>query len=206
MKTITYISCIILISFFAWQIYSAYSNKKFENTDQLFLGFTNNVKFNIYSEYTTASVKMKGKNMKNANGKFSILANYIFGGNSDNKQIAMTSPVIYNMSNSSTFSFIMPDNYNISNLPKPNNEEVFFKTAKNQCVASIAFSGFANNENCQENYMKLLEVLNDNNISHKNEFMIAVYNPPYQLIKRKNEIWIEVNKDEVVKSLRLNKK
>jgi len=31
--------------------------------------------------------------------------------------------------------------------------------------------------------------------------MIAVYNPPYQIINRKNEIWIEVNKDEVIKKV-----
>ena len=30
--------------------------------------------------------------------------------------------------------------------------------------------------------------------------MIAVYNPPYQLINRKNEIWVEVNK-EILKKL-----
>jgi hypothetical protein len=27
--------------------------------------------------------------------------------------------------------------------------------------------------------------------------MIAVYQPPYQLINRKNEIWVEVNSSEV---------
>ena len=78
--------------------------------DQQLIGSINNVNFKTYSQYTLASVKMDGKSLNNAKGKFSVLANYIFGGNSDNKQIAMTSPVIYNMSNYATFSFIMPDN------------------------------------------------------------------------------------------------
>ncbi len=49
--------------------------------------------------------------------------------------------------------------------------------------------------------MKLLEVLNANKISHSNDYMLAVYNSPYQIINRKNEIWIEVNKDEILKKL-----
>ena len=31
--------------------------------------------------------------------------------------------------------------------------------------------------------------------------MLAVYNSPYQIINRKNEIWIEVNKDEILKKI-----
>lgn len=192
-----------MLCFIAWQVYSAYSNKKFENINQKLIGSINNVNFETNSQYTLASVKMDGKSLNNAKGKFSVLANYIFGGNSDNKQIAMTSPVIYNMSNYATFSFIMPDNYEVSNLPSPNSKEISFKTKKNQCIASIAFGGFVNNENCNENYLKLLEVLKTNDISHSNDYMLAVYNSPYQIINRKNEIWIEVNKDEILKKLNI---
>jgi len=198
---LAYILFFFLLSFVVWQVYTVYSNKKFENMDQQLIGSINNVNFKIYSEYILASVKMDGKSLNNAKGKFSVLANYIFGGNSDNKQIAMTSPVIYNMSNYATFSFIMPDDYEVSNLPSPNSKEISFKTKKNQCIASISFGGFVNNENCNENYLKLLEVLNANDISHSNDYMLAVYNSPYQIINRKNEIWIEVNKDEIFKKL-----
>jgi len=198
---LAYILFFFLLSFVVWQVYTVYSNKKFENMDQQLIGSINNVNFKIYSEYILASVKMDGKSLNNAKGKFPVLANYIFGGNSDNKQIAMTSPVIYNMSNYATFSFIMPDDYEVSNLPSPNSKEISFKTKKNQCIASISFGGFVNNENCNENYLKLLEVLNANKISHSNDYILAVYNSPYQIINRKNEIWIEVNKDEILKKL-----
>ena len=201
MKILGYVLSFLLFGFIAWQFYSAYSNKKFENKEHQLLGSISYVKFKIYNQYTLASVKMKGKSLNDANGKFSLLANYIFGGNSDKKQIPMTSPVIYNMSNHATFSFIMPYNYKVSNLPLPNSQEISFKTEKNQCIATIEFSGFASNKNCKENYLKLLEVLNINNISHSNDYMIAVYNPPYQIINRKNEIWIEVNKEEVTKKV-----
>ena len=45
------------------------------------------------------------------------------------------------------------------------------------------------------------KVLNVNNISHSNNYMIAVYNPPFQLIKRRNEIWVEVNKEDINKKI-----
>ena len=130
MKILGYILSLSLLCFIVWQVYSAYFNKKFENMDQQLIGSINNVNFKTYSQYTLASVKMDGKSLNNAKGKFSVLANYIFGGNSDNKQIAMTSPVIYNMSNYATFSFIMPDNYEVSNLPSPNSKEISFKIDK----------------------------------------------------------------------------
>ena len=69
------------------------------------------------------------------------------------------------MSNYATFSFIMPDNYKVTNLPLPILKKYLLKRRKNQCIASIAFGGFVNNENCKENYLKLLEVLNANKIS-----------------------------------------
>ena len=135
--------------------------------------------------------------MNSASSNFPVLANYIFGGNKDNTQMAMTSPVLYNMSNKSSFSFIMPKQFEINNLPSPNTDKIFFETVKNQCVAVMKFSGFANEKNCGVKHLELLNILKKNNVGHNNDFMIAVYQPPYQLINRKNEIWVEVNSLEV---------
>ena len=44
-----------------------------------------------------------------------LVANYIFGGNNENIQMKMTSPVLYNMSNKSSFSFVMPKEFEINN-------------------------------------------------------------------------------------------
>ena len=186
-----------MLFFILWQLCSVNSNKKLDNMNQQLIGTLENVNFKIYSQYTLASVKMQNKTLNSAKGKFSVLANYIFGGNSDNTQIDMTSPVIYSMSNYATFSFVMPNNYKVTNLPLPNSKEITFSTEKNQCIASLAFGGFVNHKNCKDNYLKLLKVLNANNISHNNDYMIAVYNPPYQIINRKNEIWVEVNKEDI---------
>ena len=94
-----------------WQVYRAFSNKKYENLETDILVSFNKIKFQVYKEYTKASLSFDSKTISNANGKFSILANYIFGGNKENQQISMTSPVLYNIKNESTFSFIMPSSY-----------------------------------------------------------------------------------------------
>ena len=82
-------------------------------------------------------------------------------------------------------------------LAKPLFYHQFFETVKNQCIAVIKFSGFANEKNCAAKHLELLNILNKNNITFNNDFMIAVYQPPYQIINRKNEIWVEVNPLEV---------
>ena len=140
--------------------------------------------------------------MPKANSKFSVLANYIFGGNQENTQIGMTSPVIYNINNQSTFSFIMPAKME-NNLPLPNTNDIFFNTIYNQCVAVITFGGFAKQEKCEKKHEELKQKLFKIGLSFDNDFIIAVYQAPYQLINRKNEIWIELNRNQLKELLNI---
>jgi hypothetical protein len=197
MKTTFYIFFGFLFLFTAWQLYGSYKNKQYETLSNEIIGSINTIDFKIYDKYSKASVSTQAYNMNSASRNFPVLANYIFGGNKGNIQMAMTSPVLYNMSNKSSFSFIMPKEFEINNLPSPNTEKIFFETVKNQCIAVIKFSGFANEKNCTAKHLELLNILNKNNITCNNDFMIAVYQPPYQIINRKNEIWVEVNAQEV---------
>ena len=197
MKTTLYIFLVILFVFTVWQLYVSYGNKKYETLTHEIIGNIKSIDFKIYNKYTKASVNTEAYNMNSASKNFPVLANYIFGGNKDSLKMAMTSPVIYNMSNISSFSFIMPLEFEINNLPSPNTEKIFFETVENQCIAVIKFSGFANEKNCAAKHLELLNILEQNNISCNNDFMIAVYQPPYQIINRKNEIWVEVNVPEI---------
>ena len=199
MKTFLYIFFAFFFVFTAWQFYTSYSNKNYETLPNVILVTIDSIDFKIYDEYIKASVNSKAYNMNSASSKFPVLANYIFGGNKDSLQIAMTSPVLYNMSNKSSFSFIMPMEF--SNLPSPNTEDIFFETVNNQCIASIKFSAFANENNCASNHKMLLNTLKKNDIKCNNDFMIAVYQPPFQFINRKNEIWVEVDALDVKNKL-----
>ena len=197
MKTTLYILFGILFLFIVWQFYGSYTNKKYETLSNEIIGSINSIDFKIYDRYTKASVLTEAYNMNSASRNFPVLANYIFGGNKDSIQMAMTSPVLYKMSNKSSFSFIMPLEFEINNLPSPNTEKIFFETINNQCIAVIKFSGFANEKNCTAKHLELLNILKKNNIECNSDFIIAVYQPPYLVINRKNEIWVEVNAQEV---------
>ena len=58
------------------------------------------------------------------NQEFSVLADFIFGGNQENQQIPMTAPVITSMQENSEMSFVMPIGITNDNCPKPNNSNI----------------------------------------------------------------------------------
>ena len=127
MKTTLYIFLGILFLFLVWQFYGSLNNKKYETLSNEIIGSIHSVDFKFFNNYTKASVNTKVNNMNSASSNFPVLANYIFGGNKDNTQMAMTSPVLYNMSNKSSFSFIMPKQFEINNLPSPKQIRYFLK-------------------------------------------------------------------------------
>lgn len=125
---------------------------------------------------------------------FTKLAGYIFGGNKDKKQIAMTSPVHMDIGDSvSSMSFVMPSNYTKDNLPLPNNSDVTIKTVDEEFVAAIRFGGFASNDNIKKHTAILENALKKHKQSYYGNFRFLGYNPPYQLFGRKNEIIVTLN-------------
>jgi hypothetical protein len=124
---------------------------------------------------------------------FRALAGYIFGGNESETQIAMTSPVQMDINDSlSSMSFVMPEGYDMNNLPKPNNSKVILSQTEEQVMAAIRFSGFADDEAREKHKQELLNYLNTKGIQTKGNFKFLGYNPPYQLVGRRNEVVIEI--------------
>jgi len=197
MKFLLYTIISLLFIFTVWQYYAASSNKKYNSMNNKIVGAIDNIEFRIYNQYTKASVPISNSNMKSANGKFSILAGYIFGGNQQKKSIAMTSPVIYEMEEKSYFSFLMPESLTVQELPKPNNNSIEINDVVNQHVAVISFGGFANDNKVKKYHAQLKNKLIDLGLKVDNNHIVAVYQPPYQFIDRTNEIWIEISKNDL---------
>lgn len=141
-----------------------------------------------------ASVTKTGRMMEIGNEGFRDLAGYIFGGNQENMKIAMTSPVyIYsdtlNKSNSE-MSFVMPGNFNLNSLPQPQNKDIKLWQSESVVVAVIQFSGYVNNKEIQKKEEELTALLLKEGIKHKGDFKYMGYNPPYQIINRRNEVCV----------------
>jgi hypothetical protein len=127
---------------------------------------------------------------------FGKLAKYIFGGNSENKKIAMTSPVHMDIGDSiSTMAFVMPSNFNKENLPKPNNANIVIENSEPEYVAVIKFGGFTSTERINIHKDILEKALKDKGISYYGNFRYLGYNPPYQLFGRRNEVIVSLNGD-----------
>ena len=125
---------------------------------------------------------------------FRTLAGFIFGGNNANTKIAMTSPVHMNINDSlSSMSFVMPSEYDIEELPTPTNSKVKLESSPAEYVAAIKFGGYASDASIRRHSEKLASLLDEKGISHQGNFRYLGYNPPYQLLGRKNEIIVTVN-------------
>lgn len=151
----------------------------------------------FYPAATLATIQMNAKSYKELSGSgFRTLAAYIFGGNESGKNISMTAPVHMDIKDSgSSMSFVMPEQYNTENLPKPNNSNIVLTKSENEYVAVVTFGGYSSDEKIKTNTEKLISLLEKNKISHKGNFRYLGYNPPYQLFGRRNEIIVTVDWD-----------
>lgn len=198
MKIVLIIVGIIAILFIVFQIYISMSTGKTETQSYNVIKVENDFEIRFYPSTTMAVITSSAKNYKElGNSGFTKLAGYIFGGNKDKKQIAMTSPVHMDIGDSvSSMSFVMPSNYNKDNLPLPNNAEVAIKLVPDEYVAAIKFGGFASQEEIKKHTAMLENALKEKQISYYGHFRYLGYNPPYQIFGRRNEIIVALNWDE----------
>jgi hypothetical protein len=124
---------------------------------------------------------------------FSTLAGYIFGGNDNNRKIAMTAPVHMEFGKKgASMSFVMPSAYDMDDLPNPNNPAVQLEESEPEHIAAIRFGGYASEEKIIVYSEKLRDFLLKNDIEYKGNFRYLGYNSPYKVINRRNEIIVQV--------------
>ena len=153
-----------------------------------------NVEFREYVPLLFVSYINHG-NENTTNSSFRVLANYIFGENDADEEIAMTSPVVIRLFNNNEMLFRMPKKYTTRNIPKPNNPDIKF--VETNCVqkAVIRYSGYTNALKENKKIEELKKVLNAQGIKHNHKFELFVYDPPYKFINRRNEISVDVIKN-----------
>jgi len=148
----------------------------------------NGIEIRQYRESVFASYSNSQDNSSN----FSALAEYIFGGNEKRQMIEMTSPVRTNMYGKQEMLFLMPETVTIENYPNPNNDRVKIILKPARLTASIAFSGYADDQTREKMKRELIDILNQNSIRYENDFQTLVYDPPYKRVGRLNEILVSI--------------
>ena len=195
MKIALIVIGILIGLFLLFQIYTSMATAKSETQAYKVIKVEEEFEIRYYPSVTMAMITSSAKTYRELGSSgFTKLAGYIFGGNKDKRQIAMTSPVHMDIGDSvSSMSFVMPSNYNKDNLPLPNNSDVTIKTAEEEYVAAIRFGGFASNDNIKKYTTMLENALKKHHLSYYGNFRFLGYNPPYQLFGRRNEIIVTLN-------------
>ena len=123
---------------------------------------------------------------------FRTIASYIFGKNKSNEKIAMTAPVIYHADSISTLSFVVPRSKTEESMPVPIDSNLTFVVQAPKLLAVLDFGGFINNEKLASRMAELKKAVLKEGFQIKGKGYFFGYNPPWQLIGRKNEVAFEL--------------
>ena len=161
-----------------------------------------------YPPLIVAQVEVPGDLSEATSAGFRLIANYIFGNNISVRggglttaepvpeKIAMTVPVIAEGKGDKKtwlIQFVMPKQYTMDTLPKPNNPEVKLLAVGPQKLAVIRFTGFVSDDKVEEKTAELMAWIKSRNTLPLGNSRLARYNPPWSIPwMRRNEILIPI--------------
>lgn len=126
---------------------------------------------------------------------FRRLANFIFGDNSQESEIAMTAPVETRDTEDGYMAFTMPSEYSMEDLPAPLDDSVSLHEVPPRRMAALSFGGWATDGKVERMTVELFATLEENGIETVGPPALNQYNPPWTLPwKRRNEVVVEIVK------------
>jgi hypothetical protein len=195
MKITLTIIVIILAIMIITQSFVAKSTKNTEEHAYTVLKVYDQFEIRKYAPALFSGIKLASKGYRESSGTgFRVLAGYIFGANNKNQQIAMTTPVVMQLGDTTKMYFKVPDGYTMEQLPEPKDTNIVFEKQEEKIMAAIRFDGWASDEKIKHYTEVLKDALAKEHISHNNAFRFLGYNPPYELVNRRNEVAVELVK------------
>lgn len=192
MRLAMYIVVFIAVIIFGLVMYS-FTFKDIETPKYQVIKSFGKVEIRKYPNLILAQTKLGSSEYKSSgNNGFRTVANYIFGGNSKQQKIAMTAPVIMNMGDSASMSFVMPAEYEMNDLPKPASDQVQIREQESKTLAVLRFGGYSDDEKIRKYAKRLEDVLIENKIKVKSALLYMGYNAPWDVVNRRNEVAFEV--------------
>jgi len=171
----------------------AFKTGEIETPDYKVIKTIGEVEIRKYPKMVVAQTQLHDTIMdKSMNSGFRTIAGYIFGGNDSNQKIAMTAPVVVKMGDTATMYFVMPKQYKKDELPKPVSGRVKILEEGEKTLAVITYGGFSSAEKVEAHRQKLANLLSQQQIKTVGPYMYMGYNAPWDVIKRRNEVAVEV--------------
>jgi len=156
----------------------------------------------------SASKRAKKKDKAPSNRMFMRLFKYILGVNSEGTEIDMTTPVptthfarlnedgeVVEDLEDQEMCFWMGQDWQNKPLPEPIKEDVYVMEKQKLAVYVHQFGGFAfSDEDFRLEYNQFKKLLTESGLSFEDRvWRHASYNSPWDMGKRRNEIWIPVD-------------
>ncbi|MBL0044561.1 MAG: heme-binding protein [Flavobacteriales bacterium] len=194
MKIAAVIAILLGALFMGFQVYTTMSTARTEQQAYTVIEQVGVLEIRHYPQAQMASVVLSDTTYHDgSNNGFRRLAGYIFGGNERDEKIAMTAPVrMEKNSGGMRMSFVMPDGRDPSNLPVPQDPGVKIAPSEDQFTAVLRFGGFLNDEVMADKRQQLLEALKTEGLLAIGDVSYLGYNPPWQLVGRRNEVLVPV--------------
>ena len=194
MNKIFLILAVIIGIFFLSQLIMSFQSDKIETPKYTVLKKYDEFEIRQYDSMIIAQTILPSSSYDASSSMgFRRVASYIFGGNDKNESISMTSPVFMEMGENTKMAFVMPKNYKLEELPKPNSGDVQLIVIAPKKYAVIKFSGYASDDKIKEKSQELQNLISREKLTKVGTFQYLGYNPPWKVIGRKNEIAVEIN-------------
>ncbi len=159
-----------------------------------------------YGRRIVAEASVDGERDRAANAGFRRLAAYLFGGNSQRRDIAMTSPVLQSRVSKATLEsgdlalpeawtirFALPRDATLGDLPQPTDPTVRLIQLEPTRAAVIRFSGLTGEKRADEKLAELDAFVTNRKLGPTGPAILARYDPPWTLwFSRRNEIMREL--------------
>ncbi len=205
---LTFVSILVL-----WSLWGFFGSRV-EQADYTVVKKMSNYEIREYPEHIVAQTTVKGSRGEAMGSGFSIVAGYIFGGNTKKESIAMTAPVVSQKQevgkvsesiamtapviatsegDSQIISFGMPKSYTLETLPTPTDPRVKIVMIPTKKYAVMRFSWYRSDARIKQMQEKLLAALADDGVETVGNTSYAGYNapgtPPWMT---RNEVLVEV--------------
>lgn len=145
-----------------------------------------------YAPQTLAVVTVEGGQGAALGRGFRALAGYIFGGNEAGQSIAMTAPVTQTapVGGRSEVTFMVPRQYSVESLPRPNNAAVRFVEAPARRMIVLEFSGRSGQRVLARQEAALRQIASEAGLTIDGPAIYAFYDDPFSTLPwaRRNEV------------------
>ena len=208
---------VFVVLFLIWVAYGFFSIWQIEMPSYQVTQKERAFEIRDYDAFVIAETTVKAEDYwSGVNRGFSVVGDYIFGNNTSNDKIAMTTPVISESDSEVQAEdvsekiamttpvvsesdgedlklyFVMPGQYTLQSLPRPNDDRVRLQEVRDETRLVLRFSWWVTQERLDRKIESFKAYAKENNLTI-GPIQVAQYNPPgTPPFMRRNEIWATV--------------